>query len=60
MDKEVEIAKAILEMGYDRTNYDKKEVGHVISKAVQIFLVTMDQPCANGNPCPVRKSTNAE
>ena len=40
--KDNEIAKAILEMGYDRTAYDKKDVSRVINKAIRFYLNSID------------------
>ena len=36
--REEEIAKTILEMGYDRTNYPKDEVNSVICKALKLLI----------------------
>lgn len=36
--REEEIAKTILKMGYDRTNYPKNEVNSVICKALKLLI----------------------
>ena len=41
-EKDNEIAKAILEMGYDRTAYNKKDVSRVINKAIRFYLNSID------------------
>ena len=44
-EKDKEIAKAILEMGYDRTNYEKKDVSRVIYVAVRKYLNELEKSC---------------
>ena len=46
-EKDKEIAKAILEMGYDRTNYEKKDVSCVIYMAVRKYLDELEKSCNN-------------
>ena len=44
-EKDKEIAKALLEMGYDRTNYEKKDVSRVIYVAVRKYLNELEKSC---------------